>query len=100
MKRLVLLAVLAVAVTVGAAVQIASDGEPGDARRVADVAPFPRTTKPLPVPEMSILEGPWKDETPGIVPRSALPVVPDGFVERCTACATPLTATPLTPIPH
>ena len=90
MRRL--LVVAALAVVVGTGIQIVSSDEPGDVRQVAEVAPFPRTTKPLPVPEMAIVEGPWRDELPGVVPPSLLPRsgsrLPEAFVERCTACAT------------
>ena len=90
MRRL--LVVAALAVMVGAGVQIVSSDEPGDVRQVAEVAPFPRTTKPLPVPEMAIVEGPWRDELPDVVPPPVLPRsgsrLPEGFIERSTACAT------------
>ena len=94
--RRVVLAAAAVAAWVGAGAQIASHGgDPADVRQVADIAPFPRTTTPLPVPEVTFQEGPWRDE-PSFVSPSTVPRLPDGFTARCTGntspCAVPESA--------
>ncbi|KQX75985.1 hypothetical protein [Aeromicrobium sp. Root472D3] len=91
MRRLVL-AAAAVAACVGAGVQIASDDDVADARRVAEVVPFPRTTTPLPVPEVTIEQGPWRDEPPFASPSTA-PRLPDGFTARCTGSTSPCAVT-------
>jgi hypothetical protein len=72
------------AACVGAGVQIASDGDPADVRQVADIAPFPRTVMPLPVPEVTFQEGPWRDE-----PSFGRPAEAEGFVARCTGASSP-----------
>lgn len=82
MRRLVIAAVLAV--VLGAGLQIATDDE-GDARHVAEVVPFPRPSRPLPVPEVTFVEGPWQDD----VPWDAPPADADGFVARCTGTSSP-----------
>jgi hypothetical protein len=82
MRRLVVAAV--VAVCIGASVQIASDDDAPDARQVAEVLPFPRSTTPLPVPEVVIPQGPWQDEVPWDAPVEA-----DKFTARCTAASSP-----------
>jgi hypothetical protein len=91
MKRLVVVAAV-LATCAGAGVQIAVDGDAGDVRQVAEVMPFPRSTSPLPVPEVTIQQGPWQDEVPFTSPTT-VPSVPDGFVVRCTGnpppCAVP-----------
>lgn len=61
------------------------------AERAAEPAPYPRSARPLPVPEMVIVEGPWKDplptetmQVPSNVAGSLLGSGPDGF----TSCRT------------
>ncbi len=83
MRRLVIAAVLAV--VLGAGLQIATDDDAGDVRQVAEVLPFPRSSTPLPVPEVTFQEGPWQDD----VPWDAPPAEAKGFVAQCTGSSSP-----------
>ena len=93
MKRLILAAVLAVSLgaLVGAGVQVLTLGGAPAGPRVVEAMPYPRTTSPLPVPEVFIGQEPWRDSLPSSVPAKRLP--PEGFVTRCSACS----AVPLVP---
>ena len=82
MRRRVIASVLAV--VLGAGLQIAADDE-ADVQRVAEVVPFPRTSAPLPVPEVTFQQGPWQDDVPWDAPSTEA----DGFVPRCTGTSSP-----------
>ena len=82
-RRRVIASVLAV--VLGAGLQIAADDGAGDVRRAAEVVPFPRTSAPLPVPEVTFQQGPWQDD----VPWDAPPAEANGFVARCTGASSP-----------
>ena len=92
MKRLILATVLAVSLgaLVGVSVQVLTTGGSGGPRGV-EAMPYPRSTSPLPVPEVVIAQEPWRDPLPSAVP--AKPVDAKGFVTRCSACS----AVPLVP---
>ncbi|MBD8606527.1 hypothetical protein IFT73_06640 [Aeromicrobium sp. CFBP 8757] len=90
-RRLVL-AAAAVAACVGAGVQIASDDDRAGVRQEARAVPFPRSTTPLPVPEVTIEQGPWRDEPPFASPSTA-PRLPEGFTARCTGSTSPCAVT-------
>ena len=82
MKRLILAAILAVSLgaVVGASVQVLTTGGASDGPQVVEAMPYPRTTSPLPVPEVVIGQGPWRDPLPSTVPAKP---VSDGFVTLC-----------------
>ncbi|MET0821452.1 MAG: hypothetical protein ABWY58_10835 [Aeromicrobium sp.] len=82
MKRLIIAAVLAVSLgaLVGVSVHVLTTGGSGGPR-VVEAMPYPRTTSPLPVPEVSIRQEPWRDPLPSSVP--ARPVPAEGFVTLC-----------------
>jgi hypothetical protein len=93
MKRLILAAVLAVslAAVVGASVQLLTTNGASDGPPVVKAMPYPRTTSPLPVPEVFIGQEPWRD--PLRSARAAKPVPRSGFVSRCaTGSAQPTDA--------
>ncbi|MET0448336.1 MAG: hypothetical protein ABWX74_02800 [Aeromicrobium sp.] len=87
MRRVLLLvpALLVVAVAVLLVARGVSDDDrpDGGVRLTADVIPFPRSTTPLPVPEVRIGEEPWRDELSPDVARTPAP----GFRQHCTSCA-------------
>ena len=83
---LLVLGVVVVSVTRGGS----DDGLPAaDRSLTADVLPFPRGAKPLPVPEVSIAEAPWRQEPWEKAAPHAAPM-PDRslelFEKNCTAC--------------
>jgi hypothetical protein len=67
---LLLLAVVIVSVSRGdsGGGRSAADSAPS-----ADVMPYPRTTKPLPVPEIHVRERPWTDPLPGVEAPTQVP---------------------------
>jgi hypothetical protein len=83
MKRLILAAVLAVSLgaLVGASVQVLTSGGGSGGPRVVEAMPYPRTTSPLPVPEVFIGQEPWRDPLPSSVPSK--PAEANGFVTLC-----------------
>jgi hypothetical protein len=82
MKRLILAAVLAVSLgaLVGASMQVLTTRSASDGPQVVEAMPYPRTTSPLPVPEVVIGQEPWRDPLPSAVPAKP---VPEGFVTLC-----------------
>jgi hypothetical protein len=90
MKRVILAAVLAVSLgaLVGASVQVLTTGGGSGGPRVVEAMPYPRTTSPLPVPEVFIGQEPWRDPLPSAVP--AKPADARGYVTPCkTASSRP-----------
>ena len=80
-----------------AVILVLTRGESGTTRQVADPVPYPRTTKPLPVSEIVIDEGPWQDPLP-------TPSAPAGFgrdgalPEGFRGCASASDTLPVCPI--
>jgi hypothetical protein len=103
MRRLLLLVPLLVAVAVVALVLTrGSDERPvAEAGLTADVVPYPRTTSPLPVPEVRIGEEPWRDEPEGVVPEVVPGPLPPTSVPPCQVprFREKVNGTPSTPLP-
>jgi hypothetical protein len=88
MKRVLLLlpVVLVLAVVILAATRQDSGRGPSaaDGGLSAQELPYPRTTKPLPVPEVHVGERPWAEQPPGVEP--AVPVPRQGSVTAVPRC--------------
>lgn len=82
MKRLLAVAaVVLLAAGSGAGARIVTADGPS-ARQVADVLPYAGSTSPLPVPELVIQQGPWKDP----LPEMAVPATRLGAPDAAEGC--------------
>lgn len=70
---LLLLAVVIVSMTRG---DSGGGRSAADGASSADVMPYPRTTKPLPVPEVHVRESPWTEPLPGVESSAEVPRPP------------------------
>jgi hypothetical protein len=91
MKRVILAVVLAISLgaVVGVSVQVLTTGDSSSGARVVEAAPYPRTTSPLPVPEIVVGQEPWRDP-PSSSARQVQPV-PRGFATLCSPGSPPPT---------
>jgi hypothetical protein len=103
MRRLLLLVPLlvVVAIAVVAVTRGSDEGPVARAGLTADVVPYPRTTSPLPVPEVRIAEEPWRDELEGVAPEVAPSPLPPTSVPPCQVprFREKVNGSPSTPLP-